>query len=84
MKIDSILLIICSIIHIILTIILRNTIKNKKTSASTPLLEKEEKDIEEKNKINSENCEKFIKFENGNNGLYVIKFILFLNKKLGI
>ena len=84
LKIDSILLIICSIIHIILTIILRNTIKNKKTSASTPSLETEKKDMEENSKINSENCEKFIKFENGNNGLYVLKFILFINKKLGI
>ena len=79
MKIYSVFLIICNIIHIIFTIILRKTIKNIKTPV--PLLEKEEKEIIEDNSGNSEN---FIKFGNEINGLFIIKFIKFINRKLGV
>jgi len=84
LKIYSILLIICSIIHIIFTIILRKTIINEKATVSIPILEKEEKDIEEIDENNSENSGNFIKFDMENDKLLVMKFILFINKKFGI
>ena len=84
MKIYSILLIICNIIHIILTIILRKAIKNKNTPVPIPALEKEEKDIEEINEDNSGKGRNFILFDNESNGLFVMKFIKFINKKFGI
>ena len=82
LEIYSVLLIICNIIHIIFTIILRKAIKNIKSPVR--LLEKEDKDIEEIVKDNNENSDNFIKFDNETNGLFIMKFIKYINAKLGI
>ena len=82
LEIYSVLLIICNIIHIIFTIILRKAIKNIKPLV--PLLEKEDKDIEEIVKDNTENSDNFIKFDNETNGLFIMKFIKYINAKLGV
>ena len=82
LEIYSVLLIICNIIHIIFTIILRKAIKNIKSPV--PLLEKEDKDIEEIVKDNTENSDNFIKFDNETNGLFIMKFIKYINAKLGV
>ena len=82
LEIYSILLIICNIIHIIFTIILRKAIKNK--ISPVPLLENEEKDIEDIREDNSRNNDNFIKFGDESHCLFVFKFVKYINNKLGI
>ena len=73
---------ICNIIHIIFTIILRKATKNIKSQV--PLLEKEDKDIQEIVEDNNENSDNFIKFDNEINGPPTMKFIKYINTKLGV
>ena len=82
MKIYSVLLIICNIIHIIFTIILRKATKNIKPPV--PIKEKEEKDVDEIVEDNNENSDNFIKFDNEINGPPTMKFIKYINTKLGV
>ena len=82
LEIYSVLLIICNIIHIIFIIILRKESKNIKPPV--PLLENEEKDIDEIVEDNNENSDNFIKFDNEINGLFIMKFIKYINTKLGV
>ena len=82
MKIYSVLLIICNIIHIIFTIILRKATKNIKSPV--PIKEKEEKDVDEIVEDNNENSDNFIKFDNEFNSLFIMKFIKYINAKIGV